>query len=229
MDNEIISDKSVKYTVHCDLNSIRKKTELYYLGRSDTEIKSKPYGIYHGQVKDDKREGKGRFIWSSADSKGDIYEGDWKDDKMHGKGLYIYTNGKRYKGDFYKGDMHGKGYMIYTNGYYEGDWVHGNREGKGKFLWTEDPWNGDIYDGGWKNDKRYGKGRYEYANGDIYEGEWKDGKEIGKWKLIKKGKHTQNIKKNDNYWFYTFVSTEQSKSNCALLSSHNNNFASLLA
>ena len=35
--------------------------------------------------------------------------------------------------------------------------------------------------------------------GDIYESEWKDNNIIGKCKFIKKGKTTQNVKKNDNF------------------------------
>ena len=97
------------------------------MNMSDTEIKLKPFGLYHGQMKNDKREGKGRFSWTTEKSYGDIYEGEWKDDKMHGKGVYVFANGKRYNGDWYQGDMHGKGIMKYTDGYYEGDWVHDKR------------------------------------------------------------------------------------------------------
>ena len=63
--------------------------------------KSYPYGYYMGQMKDGKRNGKGRFLWKTGDSNGHMYEGEWKDDMMHGKGLYLFNNGKRYNGDWF--------------------------------------------------------------------------------------------------------------------------------
>ena len=191
-----------KYDIHFDIPDDRLfEIDSYFNNKMDgTNVVSKsfPYGVYHGQMKDGKRDGKGRFIWTSGGSRGHMYEGDWKKDMMHGKGLYIFSEKKRYNGDWYNGDMHGKGVMKYSDGYYEGDWVHDKREGKGKFLWMEDPWFGDIYEGGWKNDNRHGKGIYKKVNGDIYEGEWKNGEEIGKWKFLEKGEPNHLFQKVNN-------------------------------
>ena len=38
----------------------------------------------------------------------------------------------------------------------------------------------EIYEGNWSNDKREGKGVYQWSNGDIYEGEMKDNGRFGK-------------------------------------------------
>ena len=40
-------------------------------------------GTYNGQIKDGKRHGLGKMIYSD----GDVYEGYWKDDELHGKGI----------------------------------------------------------------------------------------------------------------------------------------------
>lgn len=34
--------------------------------------------------------------------------------------------------------------------------------------------------GRWEDDKRNGKGTYQYVNGDVYDGDWKDNKKHGK-------------------------------------------------
>ena len=91
-------------------------------------------GLYGGEMKDDKREGKGIMVWEEGPNEGDTYEGEWKNDKMHGKGLYLFKNGKIYSGDFYEGFIEGKGYMKYSDGYYEGDFVKDKREGNGIFF-----------------------------------------------------------------------------------------------
>ena len=57
-------------------------------------------GKYTGEIKNNLREGKGTFLWTSGQFKGDTYEGDWKDDKREGKGKYFVNNGNRYEGDF---------------------------------------------------------------------------------------------------------------------------------
>ena len=41
-------------------------------------------GLYTGNLINGKRNGKGKYIWTSEKYKGDVYEGDWKDDKKHG-------------------------------------------------------------------------------------------------------------------------------------------------
>ena len=64
---------------------------------------------------------------------GDIIEGYWKDGKLHGRGGYIWDDG------------------CYIGEYKEGKW-----DGEGTRYWAE----GDRYEGGFKDDKRYGQGTH---------------------------------------------------------------------
>jgi hypothetical protein len=52
-----------------------------------------PSGIYEGDNKNMKPQGKGTFYFYN----GDRYFGTWKDGKMHGKGVYYFNNRSRYE------------------------------------------------------------------------------------------------------------------------------------
>ena len=55
-----------------------------------------PCGIYKGQLKNEKKHGKGCMTWSTESGfrkPGDVYTGEWKDDFFHGKGVLKYYNG----------------------------------------------------------------------------------------------------------------------------------------
>ena len=55
---------------------------------------------YDGEFINDKREGKGKFIWED----GEYYIGEWKDALKHGKGIIYYSNGNiKYDGNFING------------------------------------------------------------------------------------------------------------------------------
>ena len=72
---------------------------------------------YEGELKDNKRQGKGTHIWDN----GDKYEGEWFDDQKHGQGTSTWSDGDKY----------------------EGEWFEGKKEGKGKFTSIK----GNIYEG----------------------------------------------------------------------------------
>ena len=131
-----------------ELNNISKleiKVDLF----KNIEKKYK-IGKYIGELKNDKREGKGIMYYNS----GNRYEGDFRNDKREGKGIYYYNNGDRYEGDF-KNDK---------------------REGNGIYYYN----NGDRYEGGYKNEKRDGKGIYYFNDGSKFEGNFKRDKAEGK-------------------------------------------------
>jgi hypothetical protein len=44
-----------------------------------------------GEWKEDKKNGKGVFMWAN----GDRYEGEWKDDKPNGRGVKTWAKGDR--------------------------------------------------------------------------------------------------------------------------------------
>jgi len=126
-------------------------------------------GKYVGELKNDKREGKGTMYYNN----GEKYEGDWKNDINEGKGIYYFKSGNRYEGDFKNDKREGKGIYYGKNGdRYVGDYKNDKKEGKGIYYVK----NGDRYEGDYKNDKREGKGIYYGKNGNRYEGEYKNGK-----------------------------------------------------
>ena len=63
----------------------------------------------------------------------------------------------------------GTGTFIYDDGYqqYVGSWKNNKRHGQGKHQYAD-----GRYEGQWKNGKRHGQGIYYHAEGHRYEGEW---------------------------------------------------------
>ena len=87
----------------------------------------------------------------------------------------IFEDGK-YIGQVMNGVPEGKGIFYYKNGSrYEGEY-----NGNGIYYYEHEPFKGNIYDGGWKNDKQDGKGIFYFNDGDVYEGDWKNGGQRGK-------------------------------------------------
>ena len=163
------------------------------------EIKTLTYtdgGIYEGETKNDKREGRGTMTWPDGtqyvgDFKDDMksgqgtytwpnggkYEGEWKDDKINGKGTLTYADGTKYVGDCIDGVKSGQGTYTWPNSdKYEGEWRDDERHGQGTMMWSD----GRKYVGEWNDDKRNGKGTLTFPNGDTYEGEFKDNMLDGK-------------------------------------------------
>ena len=69
-------------------------------------------GRYEGEMKNDKREGKGIMYYDS----GDRYEGDWENGKREGKGIYYYNDGSRKMRDYLNDNPIGKHVMLAING-----------------------------------------------------------------------------------------------------------------
>ena len=107
---------------------------------------------YHGELKDEGKDGHGTYTYGRGRFEGDEYVGDWKDDKQNGHGTYTYANGNKYVGDFRDGKRNGNGTNTYADG--------------------------DEYVGGYKDDKKNGHGTYTYANGDKYKEEYRNGEEV---------------------------------------------------
>ena len=129
-----------------------------------------------------------KCVYKKLYTNGDSYEGDWINNKRNGKGKYIWKDGDIYEGDWANNKRIGKGRMLYANGdSFEGDWTDTdkNREwfgnsftnmldekinGIGKYVWS----NGDYYEGSLKNSQRHGKGKMVYANGDLFDCDWRE-------------------------------------------------------
>lgn len=69
-------------------------------------------GTYMGYLKDNKRNGKGKYIWHD----GNEYDGDWVDDLKHGEGVFTWNCGDVYEGHYTKDKREGHGTKTYSNG-----------------------------------------------------------------------------------------------------------------
>ena len=166
-------------------NKIREMNIEYNKNISylENEIKSKiikkkcDNGIYEGESKFGKKDGKGFFQWND----GEIYFGDWKNDKREGKGKYCWNDGDVYYGDWINDNKEGKGIYSFNSGNrYEGDFKNNKREGKGILYYK----NGSIYEGDFKNNKREGKGILYHINGDREMGDYINNKQVGKHVIL---------------------------------------------
>jgi hypothetical protein len=104
-----------------------------------------PTGVYEGEVKNGKRNGKGTFYYSW----GALYCGEWKDDRKHGKGKFTTPDGLMY----------------------DGDWVDDMRHGKGEWF---NSWFGTYY-GEWEDDHITGEGTLIDLKGVSHSGKWDNG------------------------------------------------------
>ena len=166
-----------------------KLLDIYYKMNKTLQIKKYEDGEYKGELKNNKREGKGIMIYKN----GNKYEGDWKNDVKEGKGIMIYNNGNKYEGE-YKDNVRKKGIYIFTSGSrYIGEF-NDKRNGKGVFYHN----NGDKYEGNFVEDKRDGYGVMHYNNGDVYEGNWVVDKKKGKgFYYYKDGRRYEGNFEND--------------------------------
>ncbi|WP_159519436.1 MORN repeat-containing protein [Sunxiuqinia indica] len=58
------------------------------------------------------------------------YWGEWKDDKREGKGTFVWENEQRFVGEFKNNLRNGKGILFYPNGnQLEGTWVNDTLQG----------------------------------------------------------------------------------------------------
>lgn len=105
--------------------------------------------VFKGEMKDDLRNGEGRFI---IINKRQVYEGDFKNDTFDGKGC-LYDE---------------EGQIIY-----QGEWKNGKKHGRGKAFYS----NGQCqYDGNWKDNLYDGQGiAYDINGKELYSGQWKNG------------------------------------------------------
>lgn len=86
-------------------------------------------GKYVGEMKHDKRHGRGRFEFNN-DYKLLYYDGDWYNDERTGHGEITWKDGSRYIGNVFAGLPHGRGKLIDKDGHVkEGKFNYGIFEG----------------------------------------------------------------------------------------------------
>ncbi len=98
------------YKVKVDWDDKRKLAKISYI-RENAE-KDFEDGLYIGEFRNEKRDGKGKYFWNDGDS----YDGTWKDDKKHGFGIFKCSDGSKYEGHWKNGYMNGEGTIISPNG-----------------------------------------------------------------------------------------------------------------
>ena len=167
-------------------------------------VKMTDGGVYAGEWKAGKREGRGRQTEAAT---GNVYDGDWKDGKENGRGKYtVAVTGEVYEGEWEDGKREGIFQITTARGrvgkaeYKAGVRVRRTVVNRRLFACLSiaivllalflgiGPYgrsnrhtfeNGDVYDGEWKWWMQHGNGTYTWANGDVYEGEWKGWEEGG--------------------------------------------------
>ena len=105
-----------------------------------------------------------------------MYEGEYLNGKRNGKGKEYYKNGKLiFEGEYLNGKKwEGKGYNFLNNDIYD---IYEIKKGRG-WLKEYDNVKLRIYEGGYLNGLRNGKGK-EYDSGKlIFEGEYLYGERI---------------------------------------------------
>lgn len=156
---------------------------------------------YFGDLKDNKRSGKGRTVMENGST---AYDGGYLDDKRDGFGVYYYKTGKIcYVGDWKENRRNGVGVAfmptdrsMYVGGWendcpigmgakfdkygnltFAGRWESGTREGVGM---TYNPKDGTVFVSHWENDAFSERGTKFDADGNmIYNGTYKKGKRSG--------------------------------------------------
>jgi hypothetical protein len=118
-------------------------------------------GNYTGNLKNGKREGKGKFILIG----GTMYEGEFKNDKYYGlcKIEYEKKDDKEYYiGETRNGFFNGWGKVKYrkTGTVYEGEFYEGDYDGWGTVRWED----GISFFGRWQKGKREGIGAFYILN-----------------------------------------------------------------
>ena len=148
--------------------------------------------IYHGDIKNFKKEGKGKEKTNDY-----IYEGDFFNNLKHGTGKIKYgNNGDYYEGDFKKGVITGKGYYVWKNKHtYFGDFVGGKMHGSGLYKWPD----GNEYEGEYINNIKEGDGVFKWKDGRVYKGKFRNGRPHGKGILTVNGISVDAIFENGQY------------------------------
>jgi uncharacterized caspase-like protein len=118
---------------------------------------------YKGDFVDNKKQGRGEYIWEN----GDKYEGEWLADTQSGKGKWTWTSGDRYEGQVKDGVIVGQGeYFFAKSGdSFKGSFVAGKPDGKGVYSFA----SGDKYEGEMQAGVQSGAGVYRYKSGDKIE------------------------------------------------------------
>ena len=125
-------------------------------------INIRDIGIFQGEIKNNKREGFGRFYTSLYK-----YVGSWKNDHPDGNGKIVAMDKK---------------IGIDKILSYEGEWNEGKMHGNGKIIYV----TGESYVGFLKENSKHGLGKFYNEHGQLlFDCEWDDNIPCGKIKMKK--------------------------------------------
>jgi hypothetical protein len=136
-----------------------------------------------------------------------VYTGQLKNNKPEGKGIMKYENGEIYSGYWKNGVREGKGTLkspddsVNAGSYYVGDWRKDAKTGKGMYKYTA---NGAYYTGDFNNEYRDGKGTYQNKFNVKFYGDWEEdqficnGKKVETYNLDKLKTNTCNTNVKTN-------------------------------
>ncbi|EGR34824.1 hypothetical protein IMG5_000510 [Ichthyophthirius multifiliis] len=105
------------YKINKNIKSInsklkkKKKTKTYINIYKETFYIEIRNGVYEGQLYQNKRQGKGIFIWDDSS----VYVGEWFNDLCHGEGILFLKNGCTLYGQFDYGNLNGKTIIKFAN------------------------------------------------------------------------------------------------------------------
>ncbi|TNV81098.1 hypothetical protein FGO68_gene13704 [Halteria grandinella] len=130
-------------------------------------------GLYYGQLRNQKRHGKGIVFATEKDGRANLYECEWNEGTPinHGRCIIITSGWEKYEGTFDCSYLlNGPGSKHREDGHiYQGGFKHGKYHGQGKVIWK----HGGSYEGGWLDDFKHGSGRQTDEQGGYREGQWK--------------------------------------------------------
>ena len=92
----------------------------------------------------------------------------------------VYLRGGEYEGLFQHGMKNHFGIYVYrpSGDVYVGEWRNDTRFGYGRYTWNLSAGH-RFYEGEFEKGQRHGFGKHVWCNGDVYEGGWRDGKMYG--------------------------------------------------
>lgn len=118
--------------------NVKASSENIHWGLLKKELKLIRYkngDRFVGSVVNNKREGKGIYIYSKSNKIAKMYIGDYKNNKREGFGSYYQQNGDKYVGDYLNNKRHGVGTITYNDGsVFYGAFYEGKKHGKGTLL-----------------------------------------------------------------------------------------------